>query len=318
MDTIFSTATVHPRDRFDCWHEVACKRIVGHHSRALSRPAFEANLQAGSLADIELLIFQNSPMNVARTRSDIAQARSDDLFVCRQLSGTVTLDQEGREIALSAGDFCLLDPLLPYTGRFIDNSKMLVLKVARRRLEAPAGKTYGMTARPLGRGAAGELTSGFLGLLPAYASGPQPGAVQIEQQTLDLVGHSISVAMAKECTNNSSPRALVSLRLRAAVEKRLSDPLLSPATAAEAAGISVRYANLILAEQQTSLARFIQSLRLERCRRAMTDPSQAHRTLSDIAFGWGFSDVTHFSRSFKKSFGVPPRDYRAQARQRNV
>lgn len=113
MDTIFSTAGLHPRDRFDCWHEVACKQVGGHQSRPLTAAAFEAELQAAPLADVQLLTFRNSPMDVSRTRRDIARARSDELFVCRQIAGSLALEQQGREITLTKGDFCLLDPQLP-------------------------------------------------------------------------------------------------------------------------------------------------------------------------------------------------------------
>lgn len=86
MDVIFSTAGLHPRDRFDCWHEVACKTVVGHTSRPERRSGFDAELRAVSLADIQLLSFRNSAMDVSRTRSHIAKAKSDDLFVCLQRS----------------------------------------------------------------------------------------------------------------------------------------------------------------------------------------------------------------------------------------
>jgi error-prone DNA polymerase len=37
--------------------------------------------------------------------------------------------------------------------------------------------------------------------------------------------------------------------------------------------------------------RLIQARRLARCRYALEDPNQAHRTVSEIAYGWGFSDM---------------------------
>jgi AraC-like DNA-binding protein len=43
----------------------------------------------------------------------------------------------------------------------------------------------------------------------------------------------------------------------------------------------------------------------------LEDPLQAHRTLSEIATGWGFSDMTHFGRRFKAAYGVLPSEYRA-------
>ena len=58
--------------------------------------------------------------------------------------------------------------------------------------------------------------------------------------------------------------------------------------------------------------RLIQTRRLEHCRLALEDPLQSHRTLSEIAYGWGFSDMTHFSRRFKTTYGVLPSEYRSR------
>ena len=85
---------------------------------------------------------------------------------------------------------------------------------------------------------------------------------------------------------------------------------MDPASAAAGAGISVRYANALLAEEGTSLLRLIQTRRLDQCARSLADPMQRNRTVSEIAFAWGFSDLTHFGRAFKKRFGLPPREYR--------
>jgi AraC-like DNA-binding protein len=79
----------------------------------------------------------------------------------------------------------------------------------------------------------------------------------------------------------------------AAIEARLTDPALDAGAVATAAGISVRYVNAVLAREGTSIVRLIQARRLARCRKALEDPLQSHRTLSEIAYGWGFSDMTH-------------------------
>src|SRR5699024_11769150 len=54
--------------------------------------------------------------------------------------------------------------------------------------------------------------------------------------------------------------------------------------------ISVRYANELLSAQDTSIMQLVLARRLARCRYALEDPDQAHRTVSEIAYGWGFGD----------------------------
>jgi len=135
-------------------------------------------------------------------------------------------------------------------------------------------------------------------------------AATIADQALDLV----TLAFATESKTNgvtlSSPRAMALMLLKRAIEARLHDPGLKPAVAASAAGISVRYANALLAQEDTCLERYIIARRLERCRRALEDPTHANRMIGEIAFSWGFADLSHFIRRFKAEFGCTPGEYR--------
>lgn len=309
MQTIFSTDDVHPRDRFDYWHRIACKTIVEHDCRPECRTNFNATLQGGSLGDLGLLLFENSPMEVSKNR-----AAADELFVCRQMAGRLAVEQSGREAVLDPGDITLLDPLLPYTAKFFPDSTLLVLKLPRRLLETRLGKTRQMIACRI-QPAASEtvLASTFLAMLPSHAGKLGAAAEEmIGEQALDLIAIALAKVMHSERPRVSSARSLALLNIHAAIEARLADPALDAKTVAAAAGVSVRYANAVLAQEGTSIMRLIQTRRLARCRRALDHPLQNHRTISEIAYGWGFSDMTHFGRRFKAAFGRSPRDYRRQ------
>ncbi|MGO9397191.1 MAG: helix-turn-helix domain-containing protein [Xanthobacteraceae bacterium] len=59
-----------------------------------------------------------------------------------------------------------------------------------------------------------------------------------------------------------------------------------------------------------SVSRYLWQRRLIRCTEALRDPSQAHRSITDVCFLYGFSSSSHFSRLFKDQFGVSPIQYR--------
>jgi AraC family transcriptional regulator, positive regulator of tynA and feaB len=311
MQRLFSTDTLHPRDRFDFWHDVACKNVVGHDSHPQSRQNFRASFERGSLAELSILRFETSPMQVAGTERHVARAEADELFFNRLLEGQISFEQSGREVSLKAGEMMLLDPLLPYIGRFGTGARLLMVKIPRRLLEARTGKLQAMTAVAIKSDHAERgLTSSFLATLPDYVG--QLGSAAhgvLREQTLDL----IALCLAKtvdERPRLSGGHSLILLTIRAAVEARLPDANLDVKTVAEAAGVSVRYANALLAQENTSLRRLIQTRRLMRCQKALEDPSQSRRTLSEIAYSWGFSDMTHFGRVFRKAHGMLPREYR--------
>ena len=43
---------------------------------------------------------------------------------------------------------------------------------------------------------------------------------------------------------------------------------------------------------------------------ALADASKAGRTVTEIAYAWGFCDLTHFGRSFKRAYGISPGRWR--------
>lgn len=317
MKSVFSTKTMHPRDKFDYWHSVACKSIVDHDSRPNSGPSFEAEIETGVLGNVGLVLFQNSPMQVSHTARHVASTKSDHLFVCRQLSGKLFLEQEGRAISLESGDVMLLDPLLPYEGRFSRDSKTLVLQIPRRELEARVGKTRKMVSlliKPIRT--EDSLTSSVLAMLPSLAGNMSSISEEmVGCHAIDLIAVSLMKATEGACPRVSSAKALVLSNIRTAVEARLTDRKLDPQKVANIVGVSVRYANNVLAEHGTSVTRYIRERRLARCRHALEDPNQAHRTVGEIAYAWGFSDLTHFGRRFKQAYGVLPSEIQALSRQ---
>jgi len=62
-----------------------------------------------------------------------------------------------------------------------------------------------------------------------------------------------------------------------------------------------------------SVGDHIRERRFERCRTELADPLHAREHITEIALRWGFNDMPHFSRAFRRRFGTAPRDYRARA-----
>ena len=311
MKTIFSTAEVRPRDRFDSWLAAARKYIIDHDSRPDCRLTFAAKLCCAALDEMTLVSFECSPMEAAHTSWHVSQTTPDELLVCRELTGTMLFEQSSREAALKPGDVTLLDPRLPYSARFSTDCSLLVLKVPRQRLEARVGRIGNMVARVM-RPAHEEngFVSDFLALLPAHVERLGLAAATVADQALDLLALALAKMGGVTGPQVSSARFVVLTRLRSAIEKQLTNPALDPTAAAAAAGVSVRYANAVLADENTSVARLIQTRRLERCRQALCDFTQAHRSISEIAYCWGFSDMTHFGRRFRAAYGLLPSEYR--------
>lgn len=314
MKEIFTTAGVHPRDRLTYWYDVACKAFASHECKVGPPSTFEATILWAPLANIEVSVMESAGLQASeRTERDVARGDDEAFYLCLQLAGSQTSCQDGREIVLHPGDFAVLNSRRANACFNSARWKQIMLKIPRRAWTARMGVTSELTAyavRGSGHGVGG-LASGFMTLLPGRIDALDPAASsQIAEQVLDLAALALSADPSAVRPALSSTKAVTVLRLRSAIESRLTDPDLDPASAAAAAGISVRYANALLSRQGTSVERLILARRIDHCRRALEDPSQTQRTIGEIAYAWGFSDLSHFCRRFRAEFGLSPSDYR--------
>jgi AraC family transcriptional regulator, positive regulator of tynA and feaB len=159
--------------------------------------------------------------------------------------------------------------------------------------------------------ALGEITVGFLKSI-AMRMGDLP-AEAVETLAGDLVNLTALSLGATEETRIGQ-RQSIRRGLCAAVvkfiETNLADPLLSASTVAAHFGISIRYLHRVFEERDKSFGQFVLESRLLRC--ATDLAASADMRVSDVAFRWGFRDVSHFNRSFRQRFGFSPREYRCR------
>jgi AraC family transcriptional regulator, positive regulator of tynA and feaB len=312
MQIMFSTDKVHPRDRLAYWREEASRVYVAHDFSSNAGNSFSGTIRAGLLDVLGLSLFESAACRVERTQRCLRQDSDDDLVVCIQKAGRKTMHQDGRDAVLAVNDMAFVDPRRPFSLNIETGHSALAVKVPRRELQARVGDLTCMTARTIScRHPAAALAASFLTMLPEHIDALDGQvAAKIAHQAVDLLALSVAASAGVGNVALSSRREVARLRLKATIEGSLYDHTLRPANAAAAAGISVRYANALLAEEGTSLERFIVSRRLQHCHRALVDPAQARRKVGDIAYAYGFSDLSHFTRRFKAEFGYLPSECR--------
>lgn len=101
--------------------------------------------------------------------------------------------------------------------------------------------------------------------------------------------------------------------IKAIATAALDDPDLTPAQVAAKAGVSVRTLHRIFHATGETFWSWIRDRRLERCYAELTAPTLSKRTITEVAFRWGFNELSTFDRNFRKRFGASPRQVRSQA-----
>ena len=94
------------------------------------------------------------------------------------------------------------------------------------------------------------------------------------------------------------------------IRRNLTNPNLNPAAVAAHVNTSSRNLARTFARAGTTIERMVWRERLTAARRDLLDPRLLDRSITDIAFSWGFNDAAHFSRSFSKTYGVAPSEFR--------
>ncbi|MFA5898862.1 MAG: helix-turn-helix domain-containing protein [Hyphomicrobium sp.] len=314
MAIAFSTDQVAQHDRIPYWVDIASKTFFRHGFTAKST-CFVGRLEGSKLDSLTLVQCECGPCEVTRTRSDISGDGVDDILLSIRLQGRSYFSQSDRNIVIEPGTLLLHDSARPMKMEFPEPTNSVILSMPRVMMQARIGDSR------LGRVLSTNLpvpgiTSDFLqAMLPRINAIEPASHTALAEQALGLI--SLAFAGSDSDRALSSTRAGALRRLKAEIDRRLSDPALKPAQAATAAGISVRYANLLLAEEGLSLERYIVDRRVENCRRALEDPHQDHRMIGEIAFAWGFSDHSHFTRRFRSVYGMTPGECREAARSRS-
>lgn len=269
--------------------------------------------------DLRLSVIRSSAIAIERLAGEPYQASQDAYFAVVLLSGRYALEQQGREVFLKPGDIAFYDATRPHRIHCPGSFSKLIVSIPRTLLrDRIAGMEHCTALRIPGHEGIGRVASQFLRCAAGQAGTLKPCEfLPLAQQSLELLSMAAASVRPLDISRFRS-RSLSLYRVKDFVERHLADPSLNTVLIAKAVGLSSRYVNDLFEDEATSLMRHVWQRRLEKCRKDLEDPAHAGHRVSEIAFRWGFNDLSHFSRAFRQRFGCSPRDYRRQVQGRII
>ena len=312
MPALFTTENAPAHRRLALWQDIVCDVFVQLDCKSDLGTAFHGAITSAMLGDAKCSEVSSGRQRVLRTPSRISRASDDFILIALGKHGVGAVLQDGREAIIHPGEFAFYDTTRPYELQFNDDFAQTIFQVPRAMLHRRITVTESLTAvtftpdRPLER-----LAYNFMASVVDVADRlDQDAALRLSGQAVDLVAMAISERLGANPLSPSTHRSALLCRLKAHIMAHLQNPDLCLAETASALGISPRYVNSLLADEQTSFQRYVLAQRLERCKRDLSSPMLAHRHVGEIAFAWGFNDLSHFGRVFREHFGMSPRDFR--------
>jgi AraC-like DNA-binding protein len=229
-----------------------------------------------------------------------------------QLQGEAFWSQRNNGVHLRPGDFVICSTSEPYTLRFEGPYRMPVLAVPEpvmRRLTPDPDQFLGRRM-PRDDAACSLLSSFVAQVVQRMPALPEPMIKRVETNILDLLGGVLS-AHSTKITQAHVPREQQATNIKGFIQDNLRNRRLGPAMIAQAFGVSTRYVHKIFAGDSLTVNRYIQSVRLDAGYRSLIDPKFASFSITDIAVYWGFYDLPHMTRCFRKTYGATPRGVRS-------
>jgi AraC-like DNA-binding protein len=301
-------------DRVDFWREMILRLFADVEIGAVERPEFFGKVKSQKCELLRISDVSAAPQAVNRRHLQPRNREEDKYFAVLMLEGTESLEQDGNRVVIGPGDFAVYDATRPHQLSFTDSWRQIIVSVPRASLDQRVMNMERRTATrvstdtPTGRvmrlflqsvaGRIGQFTPGEMASLSESAT----NLITLAMGNL----HPLDV-------EHSRCKTLTLMRVKIFVNDHLRDPGLSASQVTAALGFSSRYINRLFEGEGLSLMRYVLRRRIERCAMDLLSPSQAARRISDIAFSWGFNDLSHFSRAFRDCHGCSPSEWRDSA-----
>jgi AraC-like DNA-binding protein len=322
---LLTTASVPAAKRLDFWREVVCHTIAGVEATALAQEhPYDGAIHARSIPlahmpSFDLVHVEADPQRINRTPKLISIQPEPTWLLMIQGEGTCTIRQGEQQATLTPGDIGFLDTGRPYEVIFPGIFKQSILKMPTPLFAdiMPGNRDVAGMALS-GDDALTAIARQNIALLQRFVSAIDPillpAAAHRALDHLALAARCFFEGGAGRRGRNAS--AVYFARACAYVSDSLGDPFLSVERIADAVGLSSGHLQQVFRQScGSTVGEYVRERRLACCRRDLADASLAHQSITSIAFRWGFSESSSFSRAFRQAFRTSPRRYRNTCRQ---
>jgi AraC-like DNA-binding protein len=301
----FTTSHLPPEERYRAWLARDWPRAQSIFRTEPIEP-FDTSWESAQLGPIMFVYTEITGQRWERRLQDIRTSDFDPIIISMLVEGERQGDMDGRLFRECAGSFSIHDlgrPSLHVSSASRTYSMVLPRPLAREWL----GELHDLHGLVVSKERAEILlahAAQIHRLLPCLdvASGERLGRSLLEIAIVALTG------LRAPTDRAAHPEMALRRRAEEAIERRLGTGSISITELCDAVGAS-RGRLFAAFHSGGGVRHFIMRARLERARVALAELDRAE-PIGTIAERLGFSDASHLSRTFRKRYGMTPREYR--------
>lgn len=311
--TPMSTDAVAPAERAAIWREWVWTHFGGLDSDLYGDTDFEGHMSASQAGDVVLTRLEANRHRVIKSDRQARAGERPYLKIVAPWRGSAGVQQSGREAWVRPGGWAIYDTTDAYAVANPEQVEHLIVMLPKAQLAERGLALEPLMARQIG-GVSGIARVALETMRTTYQELPgmsESAARGAGEAIVELVRLSL-LELAGRGDGRTQLEAFRD-RIRVHIGRHLRDPDLSLDHIASAMNCSKRHLHKAFSAEDDTLAQYILRQRLQGCMRELGEAASAARTITEIAFSWGFNNTAHFSRVFREHTGQTPSAYREQA-----
>ena len=301
------TGTLPEAERFPLFRRALAATHDAYRCDGDKRP-FEAQLDVWLLGEMLITAGWQTASRMVRVADRVASDGIDYLTVMLVREGLVT-GQGGMRISCGAGQVLILDLAQTMDVQTSDNrnigvrlSRALLGKFLHPLPDLHGAVFDGTVAR--------VISDHFVSLVQHARAIPFEDVAIVARATAAIVAECLTTMPSPAELMLTSRTAAIRTRVAQYVEANLTSPSLRPDTLPDMLGMS-RSSIYRAFEIHGGIALYVRNQRIETIHGLLGDPRES-RSISELAFAFGFSSSEHFSTTFRRRFGYTAREVRGR------
>lgn len=309
----FSTDQLPRQQRLPFLHDFVGRQVARWQFKPLSD---ELSLDVGAFAlsdDVTVGRVKYSPISGARTRELIADGRHNYMLTVHDADHEIDVEG-GPPIVIKAGDMLLVNE--GTCSRFrLPSIRANLVSLSYGRLTDRLPGLGSQSHYHIAAAAPGvAMVRDYADLLYRNSANAAEAREITSGHVYDLVAHVLAGHVKSDGDRTRTGVGAARLELaKREILKQLHDPALGVTAVARGQGVTPRYLQRLFEGEGGSFTEFLRDARLDLTFARLDDAAKIGDSISTIAFDCGFSDLSHFNRSFRRRFGQTPSDVRAAA-----
>jgi AraC family transcriptional regulator, positive regulator of tynA and feaB len=304
-DTVRSlnTSGLAPKKQIQCWSDALTDLCGLFDIDPLDASSFEGRINYTTVSKLKLCQIEASQHRLAHTAARAKLGAHPFVKILFQTHGISHFEQSGRRIELTPGDCLTYDVSCPHTIVSPTLTRHEVVIVPKELLLERGFRAAKMSACKLSaRTGTGRIAYNFVHAAFDEATKLSPNnAIGVADSLIDLL--LLPLRDTDAMSDRIGPEAMY-IRAQFFIREHLRDPNLSIDQISSVLGCTKRYLHMLFSDRGTTISDYIRNARLQNCRQDLEN--QAGKSVTDVAFSWGFSSSSHFSRVFREHFGIVP------------